>query len=141
MTYTVDANVVMSCLISGNPKYLTFFTENACLLPDFGMTELSKYQHVILKKSKLTPDKFTHFALSIFKLITVVPNMLISTSQYYDAYLICRDIDEDDTVYVALTLALTNTLLTRDRPLVDGLRAKGFLNVILLDELMNQNQT
>ena len=139
MTYTLDANVVMSCLISGNSKYLTFFAENSCLLPDFGMTELSKYQQVILRKSKLPPDKFTHFVLSIFKLITVVPNMLISTSQYYDAFLICRDIDEDDTVYVALTLALNNTLLTRDKPLADGLRAKGFMNVILIDELMSQN--
>ena len=65
--------------------------------------------------------------------------MLVSTSQYYDAFLICRDIDEDDTVYVALTLALNNTLLTRDKPLADGLRAKGFMNVILIDELISQN--
>ena len=49
--------------------------------------------------------------------------------------MLCRDIDPKDTDYVALSLELNHPLLTRDKPLADGLRAKGYTNLVLLDEL------
>jgi len=40
--------------------------------------------------------------------------------------------------YVALSIELVYPLLTRDKPLADGLRTNGFTNVITLDELFRQ---
>lgn len=76
--------------------------------------------------------------MQVFSKLTVVPNLLISTNYYYEAFLLCRDVDENATVYVAFSLALNHPLLTRDKPLTLGLRAKGFTNVVLLDELFAQ---
>lgn len=76
--------------------------------------------------------------MAVFERITVVPNLIISTQSYYQAFILCRDIDPKDTDYVALSLQLGITLLTRDKPLSDGLRIKGFTNIIILDELFNQ---
>ena len=125
----------MSCLISGKQDYLNFLQQNECYLSDFGMSEISRYQHIIRAKTKLPPEEFDDFAIKVFAKLTVVPNLLVSNSFHYQAFVLCRDIDEDDTVYLAFSLALNHPLLTRDKPLADGLRAKGYTNVVLLDEL------
>lgn len=49
--------------------------------------------------------------------------------------MLCKDIDEKDTVYVALSLEFGYPLLTKDDRLALGLRQKGFTNVVLLKEL------
>ena len=38
----------------------------------------------------------------------------------------CRDVDENDVAYVALTLELDGKLWTRDQELINGLLSKGF---------------
>lgn len=102
------------------------------------LEELQIHQEIIGQKTKLSPEQLQKFILTVFERITVVPNLLISTQNYYQAFRLCRDIDPKDTDYVALSLQLEITLLTRDKPLADGLRAKGFTNIILLDELFGQ---
>ncbi|MFD2570125.1 PIN domain-containing protein [Spirosoma soli] len=71
--------------------------------------------------------------------MTVVPNLLITTQNYYQAFLLCKDIDQKDTAYVALALQLNIPLLTRDKPFAHGLRLRGFTNIVTLDELFSQN--
>ena len=133
--YVVDANVLFSFLISGRESYLTFLTDNKIFTPDFALAEIQIYQNVIIQRSKLPLEQFRAYALDLFSRITVVPNLLVTTQYYYQAFTLCRDIDPKDISYVALSLQLGAMLLTRDKPLAIGLRAKGFANVILLDEL------
>ena len=133
--YVLDANVLFSFLISGRKEYLTFLADNRVYTTDFIFEELQLHQFVINQRTKLPPDHFQKFVLDIFDQLTVVPNLLISTQNYYQAFMLCRDIDPKDTDYVALSLELNHPLLTRDKPLADGLRAKGYTNLVLLDEL------
>ena len=74
----------------------------------------------------------------MFKRITVLPNYVISLRNHLVAFELCKDIDRKDMVYIALALEFDYTLLTRDKPLVDGLRSKGFTNIIMLDELFKK---
>lgn len=133
--YVIDANILFSFLISGRKEYLTFLTDNRVFTTDFVFEEIQLHQEVIIQRTKLPLEQFQKFVLGMFERITVVPNLLISTKYYYEAFMLCRDIDPKDTDYVALSLQLAIPLLTRDKPLATGLRAKGFTNVVLLDEL------
>lgn len=51
--------------------------------------------------------------------------------------MLCKDIDEKDTPYIALALEFQINLLTKDEELAKGLRSKGFTNVITLTEFFN----
>jgi predicted nucleic acid-binding protein len=139
--FIIDANILFSFLISGRKVHLEFLTDNRIFAPDFLLQEIQIHQNVIRLKSKLPSESLETFALTVFDKLTIVPNMLISNQSYLEAFTLCRDIDPKDMEYVALSIELSIPLLTRDKPLVAGLRAKGFMNVILLDELMSQNET
>lgn len=137
--YIIDANVLFSSLISGREFYLKFLADNQIFTSDFALDELQLHQAVVSQRTKLSPEQFEEYTLQAFSRVTIVPNLLISTQNYYQAFMLCRDIDPKDTAYVALSLQLNVTLLTRDKPLVEGLRNKDFTNVITLDELFDQN--
>lgn len=136
--YVIDANVVFSGLISGNPNYLDLASENQLYLPDFALTELQVHQEIIWKKTRQKPEALKQFTLAFFKKITIVPNMLISLGNYRYAFDLCRHIDLKDIAYVALPIEFDYLLLTRDKPLVNGLRANGFTNVVLLGEIIGE---
>ena len=136
--YVIDANVPFSFLISGRESYLVFLADNQVFTTDFVFEEIQIHQEVIVQRTKLLLEKFQKFALGLFERITVVPNLLISTQNYYRAFILCRDIDPKGTDCAAFSLALDHSLLTRDEPLAVGLRAKGFTNIVLRDELFAQ---
>ncbi len=138
LDYVIDANVVFSGLISGNPKDLGLASGNHVYLPDFALAELQVHQEVVWKKTKQRPDELKQFALAFFKKATVVPNMLISLSSYRYAFELCKDVDPKDMTYVALAIEFGYPLLTRHKPLANGLRATGFTNVTLLGEIIGQ---
>ena len=50
----------------------------------------------------------------------------ISIGSWTEAWRLCRDVDENDVAYVALTLEVAGDLWTSDRELEAGLRRKGF---------------
>ncbi len=50
----------------------------------------------------------------------------IGIGSWTEAWRLCRDVDENDTAYLALTLELDAELWTSDRELETGLRKKGF---------------
>jgi predicted nucleic acid-binding protein len=104
--YIIDANIVFSALISGKEAYFKLFSLHQFYLPDYALQELEKYRQVILKKRKTDNETFKSKLLSLFSLITIVPD-----------------------------IELDMTLVTRDIKLHDGLLGKGFENVILFDRL------
>lgn len=54
----------------------------------------------------------------------------IALGTWMEAWRLCRDIDEKDTPYVALTLHLDGRLWTDDAELKNGLKAKGFAQFV-----------
>lgn len=137
-SYVIDANIIFTALISGKEVYTQLFTENKLYMPDFALTEIQYYQDLILQKTKVNPTNFRKFVLSLFTNVTIVPNFLISTESYYKAFMLCKDIDEKDTTYIALAIEFDITLVTKDEVLAKGLKEKGFMNVITLRELFER---
>lgn len=110
------------------------FTDFEILLPDFALLEIQEHQTRILRDTRVNPEDFREMTLRIFGYLTVVPNMLLSNRSYLAAYQLCKDIDEDDTPYLALAIEFDIKLISKDEALVKGLRAKGFQNIVHLGE-------
>lgn len=75
--------------------------------PDFIEEEMSHHLEAVSKKSGLTIDECRKLLKFIFYHIEIVP---IETYKVYlkQAYEIMKDIDEDDTPYIALALSIDN---------------------------------
>lgn len=134
--YVVDANVLFSAFISGKQQYIAFFDRNRVITIDFVFIELEKYRNIILKKSKLSQQELFDFSISLFQKVTVVPSFALPSVTLEEAYNWCEGIDTKDVLYVALTLQHTGSMLiTRDSVLHNGLKAKGFKNVVMFHEV------
>ncbi|HLP62207.1 MAG TPA: PIN domain-containing protein [Candidatus Deferrimicrobium sp.] len=103
--------------------------------PDFIFEEIKKYENRILRKTRLTIN-FKEFCKEIFSHLVVIPKLAIDDENWIKAIDLCKDVDEKDTAYVALSLELDIPLLTRDNKLYRGLRKKQFENVILLEKFL-----
>lgn len=135
-TYIVDANVLMSILISGKAVYRNLLREYIFLSSDFAFIEIDKYQKIILQKAKLDSDSFKHFSYFVFSSVHFLPNYVIDEAVKEKAINLVSDVDIKDVAYVALSMQLDITLLTRDQVLHDGLRKKGFRNIQMFDKFL-----
>jgi hypothetical protein len=59
--FVVDANVLISILISGKASYKPILTFLDFFTPDFALEEIEKYKPVIFEKSRLNPDELRYF--------------------------------------------------------------------------------
>ncbi len=136
--YVIDANVLFSAFISGKELYHLLCSEHTIYLPDYAFTEIEKYKQRILKKTTLNEQQFQEFVLRLLNKVTVIPNLLLSQASLKQAYQLCREIDEKDTVYVAVAIELGITLITNDKILYDGLQERHFSHVTLLKDIIDQ---
>ncbi len=136
MKIVADSNIIFSALISGKELYLEIFQTHKVYVPDIVLDELLKYESRIIKKSKIKQERFRSFIQMLFERITVIPKFAISPSNWQRAYSFCKDIDEKDTPFVALSLELNVPLLTNDKALINAVKSKGFSKLITFEELL-----
>ncbi len=136
--YVLDANVLFSRVLSLKELYLQLARTHTFHVPDFALLELEKYRHTILKKAKGDFEELKNYTHDLFDSLVILPGFFISQKAYTEASELCADIDPKDTVYVALAIELNLKLLTRDKPLHDGLKRKGFPLIKLFDEFVRE---
>jgi predicted nucleic acid-binding protein len=85
---------------------------------------------------KLAPDNLRFLTLQLFSKLTIVPNFLISTNSYLQAFNLCKDLGEKDTAYLALSIEFDIELVTKDEELATHLRQKGFQKILTLKEFL-----
>ena len=134
MKIVVDSNIVFSALISGKEIYLEIFKKHKAYIPDIVLLELLKYESRLIKKCKVKEDGFRMFTQLLFEELTVIPKFAISSMNWQKAYEICKDVDEKDTPFVALSLELDVPLWTNDKKLGEGVKKKGFDRFVTVDE-------
>ena len=135
MKVVIDANIIFSALIKGNPIYIKILNNIDAYAPDFIFTELEKYEKRILKKTH-SKQRMKEIIYKIFKKISIIPKVALSKANIKKAYELCKDIDEKDTPYLALALELDAYLWTNDKKLTEKLRKKGFSKILTTDELL-----
>jgi len=106
----VDTNILFSALLRPKSSFADILlgTENHFFVCEQVVIELFKLKEKLVKTSQLSKED------------------LISLNSRAAAHLLCKDIDENDTPHVALTLELNGLLWTGDKKLKEGLRRKGF---------------
>ena len=88
--------------------------------------EIFKHKEKIIKASELSEDEVVRLYYKLIKRLLIVKEDVISRSNWIKAYELCKDIDESDTLAVALTLQVDGLLWTGDKRLKRGLGEKGF---------------
>lgn len=52
LNYVINTNIILGFIISGKASYKPLIRTFNFILPDFGLIEIDKYQHVIFEKTK-----------------------------------------------------------------------------------------
>ncbi len=101
--------------------------------------EIQKHWEKLKKISKLSDRQLTDAQFQLFKRLKFVNEELIPKDVWETALTISKDIDIDDTDFVALTLYLKGSLWTGDKDLYNGLKGKNFETVFNTQDLSNYN--
>lgn len=130
MRIVIDTNILFSSFLFKGSKYrdLIFDESHKFYSPNFVFLEIFRHKEKILKYTKASEDDVYGFLSSLLKRINFVNEELISEDNYKKAASLCKNIDENDTPFVALALELNAYLLTGDEKLKKGLKEKGFTN-------------
>lgn len=136
LNFVIDTNIVMGFLISGKASYKPLIRTYNFILPDFGLIEIDKYQDVIFEKTKQERQQLIDFSYFLFSEITVFPNYLLDKEVLKQAIELTKNVDVKDVAFTAFSMQLNIPLITRDAKLAKGLKKKGYKNVILLKDFL-----
>ncbi len=122
----VDTNILISSLLKSKSAFLATLRSRdyqfyICELP---IIELFKHKDKIIKYSELSEDEITRVYYFLLKKLTIYKEDLIEKSNWKKAYELCKDVDETDTPFIALTLELDGLLYSGDQELKKRSSAK-----------------
>lgn len=139
MKIVVDTNIVFSALLNSNStigkillrphKQLHFYSCN------YLRTEIKKHSAKLLELTKLLETDLTELEEIITQQINFIDERLIPKKLLETAQKLLYNIDENDTVFVALTDLLKGKLWTGDMQLYKGLKSKNYKSILLTSEL------
>ncbi|MGH7952467.1 MAG: PIN domain-containing protein [Limisphaerales bacterium] len=133
----VDANIAFRCLLSnrgdlreriGPGGYPNFFS------PRFLLVELFKHKDRLAQASRSAEPELLETLYTLLSRLEFVNEKNIPMGTWIEAYRLCGSIDENDTVYVAVTLHLDGQFWTEDDKLKKVLRARGFNRFFIPDK-------
>jgi predicted nucleic acid-binding protein len=125
----IDANRIFSELIASNHHLRRAFSSlpnTRFICPKYVFVEIFKHKERIADASGLPEPEMLSLLHSIIERIEFIDEDSIRLGSWAESWRLCRDVDENDTAYVALALDQQAELWTGDRTLEAGLRKKGF---------------
>lgn len=138
MDFVIDANVLLSILISGKASYRPILSFYNFILPDFALVEIDKHKDALKSKTRLSSVQLIEWTYFTFRHLTILPQYVLQQETLTKAERLLEKVDMKDISYVALSMQLDLPLLTRDNLLYDGLRKQGFRKVLLFEEFLRQ---
>ena len=145
MKIVIDSNILFSALLSPDNRfktllYLSDYNFYSC---NFLFVEIFKYKDKIKAVSKLSEDEILMQLGNLVSKIHFINEDVIPKEIFKRAYGLCKDIDEKDTPFIALSIFIDAFILTGDKKLIDGLKNKGFDNIMSLKKIekIQKNKT
>ncbi len=119
-------------MISNNLKFRTILldTENKIYSPNFVFVEIFKYKEKILKCSRSDEIRIYELLNLILEKIHFVNEEFVSIENRKIAYDLCKDVDEKDTPFIALSIEINGCFWTGDKALKNHLIKNGFDKIL-----------
>jgi predicted nucleic acid-binding protein len=138
MRLIADTNVIFSSLLKMNSIELSILESERfeVYIPTFTFLEIFKHKERIINFSKLTENEILEAYSLILKYTNIINEKDIPKDLMKYSYIKCKDVDENDTIFVASSLFLEGYLWTNDKKLRDGLAKRGLSNIINTIELI-----
>ena len=140
MKIVVDSNIIFSALLRTNSTFgqIIFNSEGIFEFysAQYMRLEIRRHWSKLLKISKLTQQQLEESFYTLLTKITFINEGLISQKIWVDSEKLVDRIDLDDIDFVALTKHLKGKLWTGDNILRDGLKSRGFKNVLTTNEIL-----
>ncbi len=140
MKIVVDTNIIFSGLLNSNGTIgdLIFNSDKIFELYScsYMRYEIFKHWERLKKISKLPEEQLQVSYSQILTRLKFINEEIIPVEIWLDAEQITKDIDIDDTDFVALTKFLKATLWTGDKVLYNGLRDLKFKKVLNTTEML-----
>jgi len=104
----IDSNLIFSALrdIESKTRNKLLTSNNKFFTPNYLIGEIFKHKETILRKSKASEEETYEYLLKILNKINFINEENISIGNYIEAYRLCKDVDEKDTPFVALSLEM-----------------------------------
>jgi predicted nucleic acid-binding protein len=124
----LDTNLLFSALLSRNASFReTLFNRSYRFFSaKYLIVEIFKHKERIVKASKASEEEVYAYLHEVLLRIEFINEDLVSTQHYIQAHWLCKDTDENDVAFVALSLELDADLWSDDERLKTGLKKKGF---------------
>lgn len=140
MIVITDSSIIVSSLIRPKGQIASIFAAKSqiqFIAPSFLLQEIKEHLTRIKANTNLSPKEFnSHYKFILSKIqfsnLNNIPKKYI-----LQAYEIVKDIDENDTFFVALHQYTKHKIWTTDKALMNGLLKKGYNICITTATLRN----
>jgi predicted nucleic acid-binding protein len=117
MNIVIDSNILFSALIKDSTtRKIILEYEGFFLSPAYIFEEMQKHKHELLGKSGMTSQDFNLLLSLLLKKAIIIPNEKLQPYRQQADELV-KDIDPDDSVFVACALAYKGALWTDEKRL------------------------
>lgn len=139
MIIVVDTNIVFSAILNSSGRIGQLLTIGQDVFYFYSINFFEEELHTHFDKlqsiSNLPLEDLNAVIQVFISRINFIDVNEMSDSDILNALRLTKDIDEKDTLFVALTNHLNGRLWTGDQKLMKGLLNKGYENVISTDSL------
>jgi predicted nucleic acid-binding protein len=135
MKLVVDTNILISALIKDSTNRKIIFSSDFELhVPEYAFSEIGRYKETIITKSKLDSVDYELFLNILKGKVCIVAEKDVKEFMK-EAKKIMDSIDEDDTVFIALALALECPVWSNDSDFMKQKRVKVYTTDDLLKKM------
>ena len=119
MNVIVDTNVLISAIIRDSmTRELIVRVQQPLFVPYLVLDELKKHERYIVKKSSLTESAYVAILRTLLSYVEIVPSKAILPYKKQALAIIKENnLDMDDVLFLATTLALNGILWSNDKAL------------------------
>ncbi len=139
MRIIVDSNILFSAILNTNSRIgqilLFHKSKYRFIAPGYARDEILEHKGKIQRISGFSSEEFFEVYELITKNLSFLDHSIVPQEYYERAFTLCKDIDIDDTVFVAFSEFHDAKIWTGDKKLINGLFKKEFDKIITTGEL------
>jgi len=139
MKIIIDTNILISTIMSSGGGVGTFLLKDLREIEKYSCyylyIEVFDKKEKIIRYSKISEKEVLELLYLVLKNIQFINENQISKASWEEARELTKDIDVKDISFVALTIEIGAKLWTGDKKLYKGLKRKGFMDVVNLEDL------